>query len=92
MEAIVDEWVSDSPKLDGVREFHPFRFYTAFRGLQASQLIAPDDENESIDLAILLEPIYRPDITYRRTGNLSEGEYQRLRAEYKKHLLPLLRQ
>jgi len=92
VEAVLKEWLPDSPDADNTGEFHPFRFYTAFRALQRSDSMATSDDDESIDLAVLLEPIYWPDITYRRTGNLSEGGYQQLSAEHKKHLLQLLRQ
>lgn len=91
-EAITKELFADMPGPDGAGEFHPFRFYTVFRALENSANTVGDSsaDGEIIDLAVLLEPIYWPDITYRRTTNVGEDEYSRLLDEYKGYLLPLL--
>jgi hypothetical protein len=93
-EALLKELFSDSPGPDGPDEFHPFRFYTVFRALQKSSggTLNPSEDDETIDLAILLEPIYWPEITYRNTSNLGGDEYWRLLDEYDKHVSALLQQ
>jgi hypothetical protein len=93
-EAIIKELFADVPAPDGAGEFHPFRFYTVFRAIQnsAGTMVSSPADGESIDLAVLLEPIYWPEITYRRAIDVGEDEYLRLLGEYKGHLLPLLQQ
>src|ERR1017187_8344075 len=83
-EALLKELYGDSPSPDGTDEFHPFRFYTVFRALQKSSAVtlSPSAEDESTDLAILLEPIYWREITYRNTSSLGADEYLRLLGEY----------
>ena len=93
-EARLKELFGDSPSPDGTDEFHPFRFFTMFRALQnrSGSTRSPSAEDESIDLAVLLEPIYWPEITYRKTGNLAADEYWRLLDDYKRPVSALLQQ
>ena len=93
-EALLKELFGDSPGPDGPDEFHPFRFYTVLRALQESSggPLDPDEDDEIIDLAILLEPIFWPEITYRNTSSLGGDEYWRLLDEYNKHVSALLQQ
>jgi hypothetical protein len=93
-EALLKELFGDSPSPDGTDEFHPFRFLAVFRALQNSSgaTLSPSAEDESIDLAVLLEPIYWPEVTYRKTGSLGEDEYWRLLDEYKRPVSALLQQ
>ncbi len=92
-EAVLKELPVDLLHPDGAGEFHPFRFYTAFKALEESTIakvsLSPADV-EIVDLAVLLEPIYWPQITYRRTSSGGEAQYLRLWDEYKGRLLPLL--
>jgi hypothetical protein len=93
-EALLKELFGDSPGPDGPDEFHPFRFYTVFRALQkgSAGALNSSEDDETIDLAILLEPIYWPEITYRNTSNVGGDEYWPLLDEYKNHVWTLLQQ
>jgi hypothetical protein len=92
-ETVLEELFGDPLGPDGTDEFHTFRFYTVFRALQeGSDALSLSADDESVDLAILLEPIYWPEITYRLTRSLGQSEYERLLDEYKGRISALLQQ
>lgn len=92
-EEALQELFGEQASPDGADEFHLFRFYTVFRALHSSGgTVNALADDESIDLATLLEPVYWPKITYRYTRRLGEDEYRRLLDDYERHVSEILQQ
>ncbi len=77
---------SDGTDYDGGPLFHPLRIYPLHKILSTDEeprAASTPHWNEIVDLAILLEPVYWPDITDRlQHGELGEREHRAQLAEY----------
>jgi hypothetical protein len=74
--------------------FHPFRLYVMQQALLAGERISPERAriwNNVADLAIVLEPLFWPEIVGHVSYRTDEAEHARHLARYKQKLTRLLR-
>ncbi len=86
-------WLSADGRRGGGLSFHPFRLHVLHQALSA-ECLAPAmarEWNGTADLAIILEPIYWPEITDHIRYGLGESEHWSRTTKYRRKAVNLVR-
>ena len=87
-------WLSADGRWDREPQFHPFRLYVLHEALCSRTRLNPPrvrEWNGAADLAIILEPIYWPQITGYLRMNIAEKDQKPRLAKYRERVLKLVR-